>query len=178
MSVQPAEQPAPLTDLADTPPAVDQPAPTRPAADFALLSPSALAEATSADFYRAMATINETAQAAERAHLLAQQNLAVMVTEQITRHIITAHPDAALLFVRAVADFHRDPDGDPDPHCTGHDHRLAPYEITDDSGVLVSEFDALSPVHFLMERLSPLLGVQDQVLDLTTRQWAYDCSDI
>ena len=82
-----------------------------------------------------------------------------------------------MLFVRAVAEYHHDTDGNPVPGCEGHNARLAPDEVLDADGDVLGHLDPLSPVVYLLERLSDLLGVEDQVLDIETREWAIDCTN-
>jgi hypothetical protein len=144
-------------------------------------APAALASADltaieARDFYRTVGQINTDYQAAEAAFFAAQENLTVLITEQIARHVIAASPDAALLFVRTAAEFHHDSDGNQDPECPGHDHRLAPFEVLDSDGYVLTGVDDLSPLYFHMERLSPILGIENHVLDIETREWAIDCT--
>lgn len=146
-------------------------------ADLDTLAPTGLAALAPRALYSAMGDINTAFTAAETAYQAAQSNLMVLLTEQIARHAQTDYPGAALVFVRTAADFHHDEDGNPIGSCEGHHHRLAPFDILDSEGNVLGQFAALSPVTYLMERLTPMLGLENQVLDLATREWALDCTD-
>lgn len=134
-----------------------------------------LATLPAADFYRHMAAVNEQFAATTAAHRAATDHLIAMLTEQVARTIRAEHPTSALLTVRTGAEFHHSPDGERAPGCEGHHERLIPYEILNvDGDALVTGIDPLSPLHYLMERLSPHLGLIDLILDLDTRDWAAD----
>lgn len=81
-----------------------------------------------------------------------------------------------MVFARAAAEYHYTDEGTTEDGCEGHGARLIPFEILDADGTVIAGFDPLSPVVYLMERLTPLLGVEDQVLHLSDRAWALDCT--
>lgn len=152
---------------------------TRPATPTTIAVPldaADLATLDTAAFYRHVGAINTAYQQAEAAYQAAQHNLTVLLTEQIARHVTTLAPAAALVFVRPAAEYHHDHSGHRLPDCEGHHHRLSPVEVVDHDGNMLGRFDPLSPVAYLLERLTPILGLHDHVLDLDTRQWAYDCT--
>lgn len=140
------------------------------------LTVTALTSLSQTDLYSRMGDINTTYDTARAAYLDAQENLKVLLTEQISRHVTTAHPDADLVFFRAAADYHFDQHGERVEDCQGHNERLLPFEIVSADGVVLGGFDPLSPVMYLTERLSSIMGAHDIVLDVTTRTWAYDAN--
>lgn len=142
-----------------------------------VLSPTDLAALDTQQFYAHVGDINTAFAAAETAFRAAQDNLLVLLTEQVARHCLTIHPAAALLFVRVAAKFHYDESGEQSPTCEGHDPRLVPFEIYNEDGTLLSGFEPLSPVFYLLERITGLLDTEDQVLDIAAREWAYDCTN-
>lgn len=141
------------------------------------LTPEALTSLDDRDFYRHVGDINTAHDAAEAAYRVAQENLTVLLTEQVSRHVVRTHPEAAMVFVRVAAEYHSDENGARSVTCEGHNHRLVPFEVLDKDGIVLGGFDPLSPVMYLMERLSPMLGLEDQVLDVETREWALDCTN-
>lgn len=152
--------------------------PTQPltVAEHAALDPADLATLDDSAFYRQMGEINSAFAAATAAYEAAQENLIVLLTEQVARQALRAYPTASLVFVRVAAEYHEDAQGRRSDTCEGHNHRLVPFEVYDADGELLGGFEPLSPVNYLMERLSPLLGIEDQVLDLDDRDWAFDCT--
>lgn len=142
------------------------------------LEAAALARLSTADLVKHTGDINTAYDDARRALRTAEENLKILLTEQITRHVLNNHPDAALVFVRAAAEYHTDPaTGERHPNCPGHNARLVPFEVVSADGIVLGGFDPLSPVLYLAERLSPILGTDDLVLDVTTRDWAYDATN-
>jgi hypothetical protein len=141
------------------------------------LAATALSALDTREFYRHVGDINTAFNEATAAYEAAQENLLVLLTEQVSRHVLNLYPSASLVFVRAAAEYHEDAEGVRVASCEGHNHRLVPFEVYDEDGLLLGGFDSLSPVTYLMERLSPLLGVEDQVLDLDNRDWALDCTN-
>lgn len=151
-----------------------QPSPNE---NTATLTATSLTEVTDREFYRHVGDINAEHAAAAAAFQAAQDNLVVMLTEQICRTVLAVSPDAAMVFVRAAAEYHTDENGTRNINCDGHQHRLVPFEVLDENGTVLGGFDPLSPVTYAMERLTPILGVEDQVLDIETRSWALDCTN-
>lgn len=139
-----------------------------------VLDVATLTSLTDREFFAITGDINEAHRAAKEAFEASQRNLAHLLTEQVARLVHRLHPDASLLNVRSVADFHSLDNGDQDPNCAGHNHRLVPFEVVNHDGVVIAGFEPMSPAYFLLERLSPLIGAQDQTLDVTTRTWFYD----
>lgn len=149
-----------------------------PATDSPLvLDPAALSHLDAREFARLTGEVNSAYTAARHAHDIAEGNLAALLTEQICRRIETEYPTAALLFVPGVAEYHCTEDGEIDPGCTGHGERLKPGNLYDQDGILLAEIDDLHPSVYLMERLSPILGTEDYVLDVPAREWTLDCTN-
>lgn len=142
-----------------------------------VLDRSDLTVMSAKEFALASGAVNAAFSAAEAAYELTQDNLTVMLTEQIVRRVMADTPDASLLFVQVAAEYHYEADGTPIEECEGHHHRLAPTEVLDSEGQVLAEFDPLSPLTYLMERLTPMLGMEDQVLDIGAREWAIDCTN-
>lgn len=147
-------------------------APTAPL----VLDPTSLTGLDAREFVHLTGEVNTAHAAALAAYELASSNLTALLTEQIARRILASHPDAHTLFVRGVAEFHLDEDGEALETCDGHDERLAPVEARDEDGNVLVEFDAMHPTTYLLERLTPMLGTEDYALDLATREWALDCT--
>lgn len=143
-----------------------------------VLEPTELATLDERDFYRHLGEINTAYAEAATVYQTASDNLTVLLTEQITRHLRGLHPGAAMLFVRVAAEYHHTVKGARDRHCEGHNQRLVPFEVVDGDGIVLGGFDPYSPVVYLMERLTPFLGMEDHVLDLDTREWALDCTSV
>lgn len=141
-----------------------------------VLDPTSLIELDTREFVRLTGEVNTAHAAAQAAYELAASNLTALLTEQVARRVLTSHPDAHLLFVRGVAEFHLDEDGEALETCDGHEERLAPVEAHDEDGHVLVEFDAMHPTAYLLERLTPMLGTEDYVLSLANREWALDCS--
>lgn len=150
------------------------PAPKVPA----LLAATDLVETDTRSFFRTVGEVNSAYAAALSAFEAAQDNLIVVLTEQVVRHVLDRHAEAAMVFVRVAAEYHHAEDGTQCVSCEGHNHRLVPFEVLDSEGIVLGGFEPLSPVMFLMERLSPMLGLEDQVLDIETREWALDCTTL
>lgn len=154
---------------------------TSPVAPVALsapvvLDPMSLSALDARDFVRLTGEVNTAHAVALAAYELAASNLTALLTEQVARRILASHPTARMLFVRGVAEFHYDEDGEALETCDGHDERLMPVEARDEDGIVLVEFDAMHPAAYLLERLTPMLGTEDYVLDLAAREWALDCT--
>lgn len=142
--------------------------------DALTTSPTVLSTLAPADFYQAMGAINTAAANATASYNAAMDNLRILLTEQVARSLHSTHPQAALMFLSVVAEFHHNPDGTPVPTCTGHRQRLAVTSIVDADGSELAPIGDLSPIHYLLERLTPHLGLAPQLLDVETREWVPD----
>lgn len=142
------------------------------------LDPEMVSRVSESDLHLLRGQINQAHAEAQAAYHAAQTDLLTMLTEQVVRCVTRTHPEAAMVFVRAAAEYHHTPSGDRLPDCSGHNHRLVPFEVVDDNGMVISGFAPTSPAHFLMERLSPLLGIEDQVLDIAHREWLTDLAAV
>lgn len=141
-----------------------------------VLDPTTLSTLDAREFVRLTGEVNTSYATAQAAYDLAASNLTALLSEQVARRVLASHPTASLLFVRAVAEFHYDQDGVVSEACEGHNERLLPVEARDEDGTLLVEFDPMHPIAYLLERLTPMLGHEDYVLDLTAREWAVDCT--
>lgn len=141
-----------------------------------VLDPATLSHLDAREFARLTGEVNSAYTAAQHAYDIAQGNLAALLTEQVCRRIQTEHPTASLLFVPGVAEYHFDEDGEIVEGCAGHGARLKPGKVYDADGMLLAEIDDMHPSVYLMERLSPILGTDDYVLDVATRDWSLDCT--
>jgi hypothetical protein len=144
--------------------------------DVLVLDPAALSHLDAREFARLSGEVNSAFTAARHAYDIAEGNLAALLTEQVCRRIQSEHPTAALMFVPGVAEYHFTEDGDIVDGCAGHGERLKPGKVYDAEGMLLTEIDDLHPSVYLMERLSPILGTEDYVLDVPAREWSLDCS--
>jgi hypothetical protein len=119
--------------------------------------------------------VNDTYAATLRAYEDACESLGNVLTEQIARRVLTLHPTAYMIQVHPAAEFHTDPHtGKADPTCTGHEARLVPGQIMTADGASLGVLDAMDPVCYWLERLTPLmLDSQDAVLCLPSRDWAF-----
>lgn len=122
-------------------------------------------------FAQHVAATNQAYEAARRVYEDAVEALGNLLTEQISRHLRDRYPQAVLLVARAAAEYHCDPAGAVQPGCTGHEQRLLPVELLTADGEPAGTLDALDPVFYWLERLTPLLGVDAAYLDLADRQW-------
>lgn len=141
-----------------------------------VLDPATLAHLDARDFARLTGEVNTAFAAARDAYDIAEANLTALLTEQVARRIENEYPTASLLFVRAVAEYHFTEDGEIAEGCEGHDERLKPRDVYDADGNLLGEIDDMHAAVYLMERLSPMLGAEDHVLDVPAREWALDCT--
>lgn len=143
------------------------------------ISSKALSQLDAAAFALHAGEVNTAFAAVETQWKEAWSAKVALVTEQIARHLAKTTPTATVLFVRAVAEFHVDESGLRDPHCDGHNEALSAFQATTVDGTLVADFSETpsSPLHYLVERLTPYLGVTDLVLNVPARQWAHDCTN-
>lgn len=139
-----------------------------------ILDPTTLAHLDARDFARLTGNVNAAFAAARDAIDIAEANLTALLTEQVARRIETDYPTASLLFVPGVAEYHFTEDGEIAEGCAGHDERLKPREVHDADGNLLGIIDDMHPSVYLMERLSPMLGTEDHVLDVPAREWSLD----
>lgn len=141
-----------------------------------VLDPATLSHLDARDFARLTGEVNSAFTAAHHAYDIAEGNLAALLTEQMARRIAVEYPTASLVFVPSVAEFHFTEDGDVADGCEGHNERLKPAKVYDADGTLLAEIDDLHPSVYLMERLTPILGTEDYVLDVLAREWSLDCT--
>lgn len=133
-----------------------------------------LSELSDREFFVRMGEINARAAEASRQHDAARADLLVLLTEQMSRALLRSQPTAALAFVRVAAAFHSDENGVVNPDCEGHAHRLVLGPVHDADGALLERPAETSPLPYLLERISPLLGLRNHVLDIAARDWVVD----
>ena len=120
------------------------------------------------------ALANETYAATLSAHNESRDALGGVLTEKIARRILTVHPTSYMIQVRTATEYHYDPEsGDIAEDCTGHDSWLVPCEVLTEDGTILGRLDALDPVCYWLERLTPLLEAEEAVLLLHERVWAF-----
>ena len=116
------------------------------------------------DFGRHTATVNSAYQAARAAYDDACQALGDLLTEQIARHVKDRFTGATRLM---AAPFTVDgADGEPV-------ERLLPTAVVSREGSFLGYVDSMSPVVYLLERLTPHLGLVDCELDISARTWEF-----
>lgn len=117
-----------------------------------------------ADFTKYVGSVNGAYLAARAAYDDACQNLGDLLTEQIARHIKDKFTGAAVLVAApATVD---GTDGAPVD-------RLLPSAVMCREGSLLGFVDSLSPVAYMLERLTPHLGLVDCELDISARTWTF-----
>lgn len=133
------------------------------------------------DFTRHKAATNEAFEAARLAYEDACQALGDLLTEDIARHVRNTYgPVSWVLQVRAAAEFCTDSTGHRDSSCEGHNERLVAAAVMGTDGTILAFPDPMSPLNYWLERLTPLMGTEDAILNLDDREWSFgrcDCGD-
>lgn len=162
--------------VAGTPGPVDPVAVTETVISTVLHLPGTdeLASMSEATFYRHMAATNDVYAALQVAYEDALQAAGDMLTEQIARHIDRTYgPDAATLLVRPAVSICDDSGSHGGAACDGHNPVLVAAAILNVDGNVVAFPDGLSPLHYWMERLTTMMGLEDASLNCATREWRF-----
>lgn len=115
------------------------------------------------DFTKHVAAVNQTYLAARTAYDDACQALGDLLTEQIARHIRATFTGAWRLTASPATIATEE----------GEQPRLLPSAVTGRDGTVLGYVDRLSPVAYMLERLTPHLGAVHCELDISARTWEF-----